>query len=141
FAHHGPAHASPECGELQWQQVLEQLQARLGRKALHNIHSVADHRPERAWARTANVNIPIPAFNRPLWLLPRPQPLVLRNDHPWQGGPLSLLSGPERIEGGWWDGQDIRRDYYTTVASDGSRLWIFRDLRKGNAWYLHGYFG
>ncbi len=141
FAHHGPAHAGSEHGELQWQQLLEQLQTRLGSKTLHNIHLAADHRPERAWTRGAPANTPLLAANRPLWLLPKPQSLILRNDHPWQNGPLSLLSDPERIEGGWWDGQDIRRDYYTAVTSNGSRLWIFRDLRKANAWYLHGYFG
>ena len=61
--------------------------------------------------------------------------------HPWHQGPLLLLSDPERIEGGWWDSQDIRRDYFTAADIDGSRLWIFRNLRNDNAWYLHGYFG
>ena len=41
---------------------------------------------------------------RPTWLLPQPMPL---RDHA-----LRILTGPERVESGWWDGGDVRRDYY-----------------------------
>src|SRR5690606_32064119 len=40
-----------------------------------------------------------PLHPRPIWLLPRPLPL--------RGHVARLLSGPERIETGWWDGYDI----------------------------------
>ena len=63
-----------------------------------------------------------------------------RGDRPWQQGGLEILDGPERIESGWWDDADCRRDYYLARHSAGPRLWIFRDLVSG-AWYLHGLFG
>jgi protein ImuB len=70
-----------------------------------------------------------------------PQLLKSRHGHPWRRGPLSIASDPERIESGWWDGRDIRRDYYLAKDTDGSQLWIFRNLCCDHAWYLHGLFG
>lgn len=43
----------------------------------------------------------------------------------------------ERIESGWWDGQEIRRDY-TTLDIDGTRIWVFREIKTGN-WFLQGW--
>jgi protein ImuB len=55
-------------------------------------------------------------------------------------GELSLEDNPERIETGWWDGQDVRRDYYRAWNHRGMRLWVFKDCRE-SCWYLHGLFG
>ncbi|MBA2408263.1 MAG: DNA polymerase Y family protein [Gammaproteobacteria bacterium] len=128
---------------LDWRQLLEQLQARLGREAVRGLEVCADHRPERAWRciepdgqrSEATANRP-----RPLWLLPAPQQLNTRQGHPWRRGPVSIQRGPERIENGWWDGHDVRRDYYIAIDTDGSRLWIYRELRKTRTWFLHGFF-
>jgi len=46
----------------------------------------------------------------------------------------------ERIESGWWDGRDIRRDYCVVVGSAGEKLWFYRDCLT-QEWYLHGIFG
>ena len=71
---------------------------------------------------------------RPLWLLPKPVAIEARKDS------LKLVSGPERIESGWWDEQDVARDYYTAKNGDGQKLWVFRD-RRTRSWFLHGLFG
>jgi protein ImuB len=76
-----------------------------------------------------------------LWMLDTPQPLGQRNGQPCHGGRLCLLSGPERIETGWWDGGDVARDYYQARTSQGELLWIFQDRRNRDGWYLHGIFG
>ena len=70
---------------------------------------------------------------RPTWLLDHP--ITLRDYD------LKILSGPERIESGWWDGGDVRRDYYVVQTSQGQRGWAFRpaDVAEG-AWMLHGWF-
>jgi protein ImuB len=47
--------------------------------------------------------------------------------------------GPERIETGWWRGDDIRRDYYVVEITTGERFWLFRNLVDGS-WFLHGEF-
>lgn len=47
--------------------------------------------------------------------------------------------GPERIETGWWRGRSVRRDYYRIQTSEGSCLWIYRQLPDG-PWFLHGEF-
>ncbi len=52
-----------------------------------------------------------------------------------------MLAGPERIESGWWDGGDIRRDYYVAQDPHGSRLWIYRECTGAKPWFLHGIFG
>jgi protein ImuB len=41
-----------------------------------------------------------------------------------QGQPLHLLSGPERIETGWWDGAPVVPDYFIALAADGSLVWL-----------------
>jgi protein ImuB len=47
--------------------------------------------------------------------------------------------GPERIETGWWRGDDVHRDYYMVATDAGTRFWLF--LRQDdNRWFLHGCF-
>jgi hypothetical protein len=43
---------------------------------------------------------------------------------------LTLVAGPERIESGWWDGADARRDYFVAIDGKACWLWIFRDSRR-----------
>ena len=57
--------------------------------------------------------------------------------------PWVLREGPERIESGWWDGADVRRDYYVAESPAGELAWIFRDHCRGTddgEWFLHGLF-
>jgi protein ImuB len=89
-----------------------------------------------------NASVP---FRRPLWLLQAPQPLDARRGRPLHRGVLELEAGPERIESGWWDGADARRDYYVARDKRGARLWVYREIhgecRNDGAWFLHGIFG
>jgi protein ImuB len=81
-------------------------------------------------------------ISRPLWMLASPQPLRERDGVPlYERVPLSLVAGPERIESGWWDGGDVRRDYYVAHARSGLRLWVYRAREPGGGWWLHGVFG
>lgn len=119
-----------------WHTLISRLQARLGEKALIRIHPQPDHRPERAW-RSAPVDhkyraAPAASWpHRPLWLLPKPQPL--------NAPPQAWFSGPERIQCGWWDGQRVHRDYYIAQLHTGQLGWVFRDA--GGNWFVHGWFG
>lgn len=120
--------------------LLDLLRARLGQEAVFGVAPVPEHRPERAF-RIAEPGIetalPVPWTAgrpaRPLWMLAAPQPL-----DGWEG---TLVTGPERIETGWWDGHDVRRDYYVALSRAGVRLWIFRERPPGQRWFLHGVFG
>jgi len=73
-------------------------------------------------------------------LLNRPQRLVTRDDVPSYQGELRFIAGPERIESGWWDGAEVRRDYYRASNARGESFWIFREHRGDQGWYLHGVF-
>lgn len=125
---------------------LDRLAARLGADSLTRVVSRPDHRPELAWAQAAPIpdarplpSIPCgPSNPRPLWLLPEPR-LLEGGDGPWLDGPLALLSEPERIESGWWDGADAARDYFVARNSQGELLWVFRERRR-QQWFLHGIF-
>ncbi|MCG6969774.1 MAG: DNA polymerase Y family protein [Gammaproteobacteria bacterium] len=122
--------------------LLERLQARVGREAIQAVCARADHRPEYAHG-FADKAEPPPAElvrYRPLWLLSVPQPLSKRRGKIWHQGPLSIVQGPERIESGWWSGDDVCRDYYIAVNGKGSRLWVFKDLKSQDRWFLHGLF-
>ena len=76
---------------------------------------------------------------RPVWLLSEPAPL----GHVLEAEPWVLRDGPERIESGWWDGADVRRDYFVAENPRGETVWIYRDHRYGiddGEWFLHGLF-
>jgi protein ImuB len=88
--------------------LIERLRARLGEDAVHGLCVYPDHRPECA-TRQAAVGFAaasgkLSAALRPLSLLDPPEPLGEVDGRPTRRGePLELLSGPERIESGWWD--------------------------------------
>ncbi len=121
-----------------WHSLISRLQARLGEQAIRTLVCYPDHRPEKAWTPQAfkktvksgvinGSNLP----HRPLWLLRSPQTL--------QSPPSVWLSGPERISGGWWDGDRVMRDYYIAQLTSGQVAWLFRDACGG--WFIHGWFG
>ena len=80
---------------------------------------------------------------RPVFLLDTPRFLKTDHGEPHLGGPLLLLRGPERIDFGWWDQQDIEaplaRDYYIARQTTGELIWVFKHL-PSDRWFLHGVF-
>ena len=121
-----------------WPQLRERLRARLGDDAVWRIAASADPRPERAWRRVsvdddaACARQAPPRPQRPAWLLQRPLPLV--DPEP------RIVSGPERLESGWWDGDDARRDYYVLRTSRGQYAWAFAPPGEQGGWMLQGWF-
>jgi len=136
--------------------LLDRLRARLGAERVSRIELRADHRPEQADApQPAMASMPTQAppsttGPRPLWLLREPQALgSAPNGAPLHDGvPLALCSRPERIEGGWFDGASLRRDYQLAATADQRLCWVFREHRREHrgepataGWFLHGWFG
>ncbi len=153
--------------------LVERLHARMGSDAVQGVTTVAEHRPQYAWRPTPAVEAPphcaavagfwneadVPRLlpdiqrtqslllRRPLWMLEVPEPLPVRDGCPCYRGSRLRLSGPERLESGWWDDAGIARDYFVARDDDGVCLWVYRDRRKGRdegeraTWYLHGMFG
>ena len=116
------------------EQLAERLQARLGRESVTGITGVEDHRPEYSWRpRTLDEQADCTALaHRPSWLLPKPKRCTIED--------YEILAGPERIESGWWDGRDCRRDYFIVRDTHGSMLWAFHEYKPRRGWYLHGIF-
>lgn len=114
----------------EWGTLLDRLRARLGHDTVLGLGLAADHRPEKSWCvLPPGIATPQPPQpRRPLWLLPEPRPLAAMP---------RCVAGPERIEGGWWDGLDALRDYYVAEGGAGARLWVFRERGSGN-WFLQG---
>ena len=71
---------------------------------------------------------------RPLWLFAEPRPLGAEP----ASSELKLLSGPERIEAGWWDGNEVGRDYFVGRDAQGAEVWLYRD--RGGQWFVQGVF-
>jgi protein ImuB len=117
---------------LSWPELVERLRAHLGDAAVRKLALAGDHRPERAFRFDADSKSIRESRLRPLWLLPQALPLrgILRQ----------LLAGPERIESGWWDGADARRDYYVVETRDGQRAWAFAAPGERDGWMLQGWF-
>ncbi len=127
----------------EWARLVERLSARLGQEAVHGLAPRAEHRPERAWQATAPGAGTGQAARppRPLWLLERPRPLDEMDSKPrYRDGPLALVAGPERIESGWWDGDDVKRDYFIAETADRALVWVYRERRPPGGWFLHGLF-
>ena len=147
-----------------YRRLLELLASRLGAEAVQLASPQADHRPEAAnrWQgaeragnkttrslQVAPADAPDAAdaadadlfAARPFWLLEQPLPLALHAHRPFYGSPLRLLSGPERIESGWWDGALALRDYFIAQGNEGACYWIYRERDASRArWFLHGLF-
>ena len=133
--------------------LIERLQARLGPAAVTQLEPHDDHRPEHSFREvpvdrtevSRSSDVGSAAVPRPLWLLPEPLPLAEHQHRPVYGTPLTLLSGPERIESGWWDGRWAERDYFIARDEQHALLWIFRPRAPHSStpdrWYLHGKFG
>lgn len=138
--------------------LIERLQARLGAEQLIRIAPTQDHRPERATVtRCADPTLrPVRAASssqaaaaasplvRPVWLMQQPEPLRERDALPLLDGQLlQLLSGPERIETGWWDAHLVERDYYIAQQPDGALVWVYharRPMLDQPNWFLQGRF-
>ncbi len=145
-------------------QLIERLRARLGENAVQALALHADHRPERAQASAQSTPARAPTQAnaratqanahgslattsatdtrsalraspvRPLWLFTEPRPLGVEP----ASAELKLLSGPERIEAGWWDDQEIGRDYFVGRDANGAEVWLYRD--RGGQWFVQGVF-
>lgn len=146
--------------------LIERLQARLGAQQVQCFRRVEDHRPEKSSpchaalpsefdgppssARPAAKLLSAVPCLRPVWLLVPAQSLPVHGDRPLLGGrPLTLLSGPERIESGWWDTELAERDYFIAKTLDGALVWLYRTRLIASAdvfsvqssWFLQGRFG
>lgn len=125
---------------LPWAQLRERLRARLGDDDVHGVAAHSDHRPEHAWRRVLGDPPSRPpaaaasarAATRPGWLLATPEPL--------REPVARILAGPERIESGWWDHDEVRRDYYLIETARGQRAWAYRDAGGDGPLILHGWF-
>jgi protein ImuB len=128
-------HDSPAEQQQDIDRLAERLQARLGQQAVSGVTGVEDHRPEYSWrARALNEPARCTSLNhRPSWLLQKPRRCDIAR--------YQLLAGPERIESGWWNGRDCRRDYYIVRDDAGSTLWAFHEYKPQRGWFLHGVFG
>lgn len=116
-----------------WEQLQERLRARLGDHAVRGFGLHADHRPELASGTAMPKELPARLPPRPAWLLDRPIP--------WRERRFEVLSGPERVETGWWDDGDARRDYYVVQNGEGQRAWVYAAAGdQDGPFMLHGFF-
>ncbi len=149
--------------------VLERISARLGMHQVQRPLLQPDHRPEwQVQWQPANsaacASAPaVPPLPQPSFLLAEPLRLLQDgNSQPLYQGPLQLLLGPQRLEGGWWHrspgflagdaaarvppgaqtAHTAVRDYWVAHNAQAGLLWIFhtRLAAQGGAWFLHGKF-
>lgn len=139
--------------------VLERIAARLGPARVLRPKVVEDHRLEwmQHWQpASAPVAKKLPRTVRtpqPTFVLREPLRLATRGPRPMYQGVLLLLTGPHRLEGGWWHrvsddagqrGLNVQRDYWLALSEHAGVLWIFQERLAGDeksaAWYLHGTF-
>lgn len=127
----------PPGGKLTAGQLISRLQSKLGDHAVQQVYLRDDHRPERSFYQgLPQSNYPQQQATRclrPSLLFTVPKALDHKPNHQWY-----ILSGPERIQSGWWDNVSICRDYFIARNPAGQVCWLFRTPRE--EWFLHGYF-
>tara|TARA_B110000090_G_scaffold61432_1_gene70385 strand:- start:67 stop:1473 length:1407 start_codon:yes stop_codon:yes gene_type:complete len=127
----------PPGGKLTTGQLISRLQNKLGDHAVQQVYLRDDHRPERSFYQGPPHSHyqaqPATTALRPSLLFTLPQALGHKPNHQW-----CILSGPERIQSGWWDNVSICRDYFIARNPIGQVCWLFRTPRE--EWFLHGYF-
>lgn len=136
-------------------ELVDRLSIRLGRHAVLRPQLAPDPQPEFAceqvpWLDRHNLQDDVAVSSstlrcRPLRLLHPPRLLSIQIKSA-QGVPTRVnnsqvqrMSGPERIETGWWRAPDVKRDYYRMDLANGARLWTFVERETGH-WFLHGLF-
>jgi protein ImuB len=142
------------------QLALERIAARLGPERVLSPVLTDDHRLEwmQMWqpgpkpiSRKGVGAIDTHAMPQPSWVLPTPLRLATSNHRPLYQGSLHLLTGPHRVEGGWWhrlgEGEQavtghVQRDYWVALSEHAGVLWVFQErlANEETAWYLHGIF-
>lgn len=141
--------------------VLERIAARLGPERVmrpclkedHRLEWMQTWRPAQGHAKVRAAQVPrMVDIPQPSWVLPQPMRLAVANDRPLYQGPLQLVVGPHRVEGGWWhraEGaggaqaiQNVQRDYWVAQSQHAGILWIFQERLAHDHihWYLHGVF-
>jgi len=122
--------------------------------AVQTLHWQHEHRPElasRSQPLSAQQFLAKPGKSKDVLIdsqaMP-PRPIWLITPEAIAADTFAILSGPERIESGWWDSAhlgDVRRDYYVAQLHSGTRIWIYQQRPNSKVaaaivWYLHGYF-
>lgn len=113
--------------EFAQKQLISRLQARLGESVIQYPYAGNDYRPDQL-SSVAPKKIEINA--------PHPLPCIsLMSPAPLDESP-HIEFGPVRIQTGWWDGNNVKRDYFIGRTEDGRRLHLFRD--SAGAWFISG---
>lgn len=176
FDHNGTWLPDFNTDKKQWIELCDKLRARLGEDVIKIAHTIPDPRPELSFEyRVPDPNgKAVPSIQkqksgydrgnktpsgivssnerlsesavRPLWLLPKPERLRGKAPNWNSDAEWRLLSGPERIDFGWWGKQACKRDYYRALNKELAQAWLFceEEFHQGKSfihWYIHGYFG
>ena len=121
------------------------LKARLGDAAVYKLSYRDGYLPNDTNQRIALTDIcqqELPDIHRraqrPNWLLDAPAAVEMRKQGLYWRGKITLIAGPERIQGNWWR-EPSARDYFIGLRQDRQRLWLFWDLHK-QQWFVQGIF-
>ncbi len=114
-------------------ELISALQAKLGRQRVQKVLYTDDPRPEHNH-RLCEPTQKMPAIEkhtalRPCFIYDTPRPLHNK---------VRLIHGPERLLTGWWDNDEITRDYFIARSDQGQWLWVFRTPQQ--QWFVHGQF-
>ncbi len=122
----------------------------------HSVSPSASHSASASASHSASHSAC--PFPRPLWLLESPRPVNLEH--------YRILSGPERIETGWWEplegspngvalsmagrsaspsashsaSPSASRDYFIALDSEGARCWLFKPRSSNRADGAQGWY-
>ena len=119
---------------------MDSIVAKVGEKALFTLLTKNEHIPKKAGITKFDMKQffeqQTTENTRPLWLLKTPNPIKFLNGKLYFKSPITILSGPERINDNWWENNQ-QLDYYIARDEEGTNYWIYK---SGVKWFIHGIF-
>ncbi|CAD7048115.1 DNA polymerase Y family protein [Pseudorhizobium endolithicum] len=159
--------ASKQEDEASLPDLIDRVSARLGEGMVQSFRFRESHVPERAVVQVPALShisdagndeapVTMTRAERPLRLLPRPEPMeafaAIVPDGPpsrfrWRRvlHDVARAEGPERVSPEWWlDDVAEERDYFRLEVASGHRFWVYRQGRyrmdHRPTWHMHGIF-
>ena len=130
--------------------AMARVRAEFGRLTVVFARLQRAHLPEASFSweplEHARIPAPLPVQRRPLIrrIFDKPVPLPQRGRHEPDGwlvrgpeqGPITRISGPYTVSGGWWV-REVHRDYHFVETAKGDVMWVYYD-RQRRRWFLQG---
>ena len=131
-------------------EFIDLMRSRYGEKSLYILTRKEEHVPENSFTychsfdgrqnESSSADDVLPKIKRPIWFIDPPVRLSVKKNKPLYDGQSLSVFERERIVSGWWNGEEIARDYFVAESRSGMFLWVYKELGGEKNWFFQGLF-